>query len=441
MAIETSENETYGIWAIYGLRGNPFSPDPLQTFGGELPMTTFFGREKEVRELNGIITNNSKSRILVSGNIGIGKTTFVNYARSKAFEKGYFTTISEIGIQHDWNAEDFMRVTLSAIYTSINRIKGAREKLDDTFLEKLDVYFGTLRGASQGLSGGIATVSIGGAKGVSYGAPEVNSFMMKDTLSEVVENLKLATYRGLIVHYNNLELLNEDERSVVKLFNGIRDFLQVDGAHFVFVGDMTVPDVLQKVPRVDDVFYGPPIHLDAFSFEEVCQVLDRRVKELSIGGNVIPESPYTKDTVALLYRLYSGNIRAIFRSLTAAITSVADSNKPVRLQPLLMARTLRKIAEERHLATLNQTEIKILNQIIIRKETTNKLVSEALKMKPQNVSNAITKLRTVNCIRLSRVEGRARYYVPAPEIKWLLLNISTDDEQTLIQDFISKPTP
>jgi len=119
MSFESNENETYSLWSLYGLRGNPFSPDPLQTFGGELPMTTFFGREKESKEINNTIFNNSQSRILVNGNIGIGKTTFVNNVRSKAFEKGYFTTISEIGIQHDWTAEDFMRITLSAIYTSI----------------------------------------------------------------------------------------------------------------------------------------------------------------------------------------------------------------------------------------------------------------------------------------------------------------------------------
>jgi len=434
MSFELNENEIYSLWSMYGLRGNPFSPDPLQTFGGELPMTTFFGREKESKEINNIIFNNSQSRILVNGNVGIGKTTFVNNVRSKAFENGYFTTISEIGVQHDWTAEDFMRITLSAIYTSINRIKGVREKLGKDFIEKLDILFGTYRGSSHGATGGIATFSLGGEHGISYDAPAFNSFVMKDLLHEIVDNLKKVGYKGLIIHYNNLELLNEDEKNVVKLFNGIRDFLQIDGAHFIFVGDMTISDVLQKVPRVDDIFYGPPIHLDSFTLEEVCKVLDKRVKELAIGGKVISERPYTDEAIEMLYRLYSGNIRAIFRSITTAITALAIDSKPQILQSLSMARILRKIAEERYIAKLNQTEIKILKQIIAQKETTNKFISEALKLKPQNISNAISVLRQYNCIRLSRVEGRARYYVPSPEIRWLFFNISTDG-QTSIQDF------
>ncbi|PIN82630.1 hypothetical protein COV61_05430 [Candidatus Micrarchaeota archaeon CG11_big_fil_rev_8_21_14_0_20_47_5] len=373
----------------------------------------------------------------MNGNIGVGKTTFVNYVRALAFEKNHFTTIAEIGIQHDWNSEDFMQVTLSAVYTSINRIKGIRNKFDKEFLEKLDVYFGTYRGSSQGISGGVATISVGGEKGISYGAPAFNSFVMKDTLKEIVENLKKIGYVGMTIHYNNLELLNDkDEKNIIKLFNGIRDFLQTEGVHFIFVGDMTVSDMLQKVPRVDDIFYGPPVHMESFSFQDICSILDKRIKELSIGGKMTSEKPYSDEAIETLYKLYSGNVRAILKSLTTAITALSVENKPIKLTPVPMGRALRRIAEERYVSKLNQTEIKVLRQIIIKKETTNKLISEALRMKPQNISNAITTLRQYNCIRLSRVEGRARYYVPSPEIRWLFFDVSTDG-QKLLREFVS----
>lgn len=427
-----TDNEQYGLWNLYGLKGNPFSPDPLPAFGGELTVESFYGRDSEIKKVLGIITNNSQSRILVNGNIGIGKTTFVNYVRALSFNKKYFTTISEVGIQHSWSAEDFMLVTLSAVFTSITRIKGVKEKFDKKFLEKMEVYFGINRGYTSGVSGGAATFSLGVDTGASFGVPKFNSFVLKELLIEVVENLKNAGYKGLIIHYNNLELLNENEdKNILTLFNGIRDFLQIPGVHFIFVGDMTVPDILQKVPRVDDIFYGPPIHMEPFSLEEIRSILDKRVESLRISKEITVERPYTDETIAILYELFSGNVRAIFKSLTTALTALANDNKPVKLFPRNMAITLRKIATERYVSKLNQTEIKVLQQILIKKETTNKLISESLKLKPQNVSNCISNLRHYNCIRLSRSEGRARYYVPSPEIRWLLFNISKDGQTML----------
>jgi DNA-binding MarR family transcriptional regulator len=422
-----TESEPFGIWSLYGLKGNPFSTEALPTFGGELTIDNFYGREKETKIVEDIIYNNLQSRMLINGAIGIGKTTFVNYIRAQSFEKGYFTTIAEIGIQHEWEAQEFMKVTLSSIYTSINRIKGVRQKFDKEFLDKLDIYFGMIRGRSGGISGGAAGFSLGKDKGVDYDVPELDSFMMKDLLVEIVENLRKAGYKGLIIHYNNLEFLSEKEdKTLIKLFNGIRDFLQIERVHFIFVGDLTVSDVLQKVPRADDIFF-PPIHLEPFSYKEVCSVIDRRVEFLRIR-NITVDKPFTNEAIEILYKLFSGNIRAIFKSLTTAITALAVDNKPIIIYPRNMAIVLKKIAEDKYLSNLNQTEMKILEQIIKRKETTNKLISEALKLKPQNISNGITTLRNYNCIRLSRVEGRARYYVPAPEIRWLFFNVASNEE-------------
>lgn len=434
--MKESCDDEYSIWSYFGLASNPFSPDPLPAFGGELSIDSFYGRESELKQINMIINNNPQSRILVNGNIGLGKTTFVNFVRAKAFQRGYFTTLAEIGIQYDWDAEAFMGVTLSAIYTSITRIKGIREKFDSNFLKKLDIYFGSYRGSSVGGNIGTAVVSIGGSKGDSYSVPALNSFVMKDLLVEIVENLKKAGYKGLIIHYNNLELLHGvGDRNIVKLFNGIRDFLQVDGVHFIFVGDSTVPEILQKVPRVDEIFHGPPILISPFGLEDITKILDKRVDQLKIGSLFSYEKPYSPDAIQILYELFNGNIRAIFKSLTTAMIAVSTSGKLAVLHQPNLAKTLRKIAEERYLNNLNSTDQRILAQILNKKETTNKLIAETLKLKPQNVSASITKLRENNAIRLSRVEGRARYYVPSPEIKWLLFKVTTDN-QAMLTDFI-----
>lgn len=259
--------------------------------------------------------------------------------------------------------------------------------------------------------------------------------MMKDLLVEIVENLRKAGYKGLVIHYNNLEFLNEKEdKNLIKLFNGIRDFLQVERVYFIFVGDLSVPDILQKVPRVDDIFF-PPIRIEPFTYKDVCNIINIRVENLRISKGMTYQKPFSDEAIAVLHQLFLGNIRAIFKSLTTAITALATDSKPIIIYPTNMANTLKRIAEEKYLSRLNQTEMRILNQIIKKKETTNKLISEALKMRPQNVSNAITQLRNYNCIRLSHYDGRIRYYVPAPEIRWLFFSRSVAG-QDVLNDYI-----
>ena len=427
MLIDNTINEQLSVWSAYGLKSNPFSTEALPAFGGDITIANFFGRDKESNEVQNIIYNNSQSRILITGDIGIGKTTFVNHIRAVAFEKSYFTIIAEIGIDHSWEAEDFMRITLSSIYTSINRIKGIKQKFDKEFIERLGVLFGMNRGHSVGLSGSISLpiggVNIGGDKSRDYGMPHLDSFIMRDLLREIVENLTKVGYKGLVIHYNNLEFLNEREnKNLIKLFNGIRDFLQIEKTHFIFVGDYAVSDILQRVPRVDGIFF-PPIHLKPFNLEEVCSLIDKRVELLQISKEINILKPYSKESIDTLYKLFSGNIRAIFKSLATAIIALSTNNRPIVLYPNNMGLALKEFAEDKYVSKLNQSEINVLIQIMKKGETTNKLISESLKQLPQNVSNAITELRKYGCIRLSRIEGRARYYVPAPEMRWLFFNV------------------
>src|SRR3989344_5309606 len=93
----------YNIWQLYGLKGNPFTTDPLSTYGDDLPIEkSFFGRDQEVEKMKKIIYSNRTSRILVYGEIGIGKTTFVNYIKYHGIKDGYFTPLGELSIQYNW---------------------------------------------------------------------------------------------------------------------------------------------------------------------------------------------------------------------------------------------------------------------------------------------------------------------------------------------------
>ncbi len=127
-----NDSEYSNIWELYGLKADPFSTDALVVYGGILPIECFIGRREELHRLNKQFRAGS-SRVLVIGDIGVGKTSFVNFARSLAIKAGYFSHLKEIGVMGDWHVNEFIINTLQAIYSALTL--GSKESLisEDSF--------------------------------------------------------------------------------------------------------------------------------------------------------------------------------------------------------------------------------------------------------------------------------------------------------------------
>lgn len=74
------------IWSRYGFRGNPFDTAALSASAGALlPVSkAIVGRDMESTEskmLSGVLRSGGGGRAVVEGDVGVGKTTFVNYHR------------------------------------------------------------------------------------------------------------------------------------------------------------------------------------------------------------------------------------------------------------------------------------------------------------------------------------------------------------------------
>lgn len=419
--------EEYNIWEMYGLTTNPFNPDPLLVSGGDFPIKdSFFGRQKEFEMVKKIIHSNKTSRILVYGDIGIGKTTFVNFVRFTAIDDKYFTPFGELSIQYNWTAEDFMFYTIDSIYRAVKMLPVVDAKFDKKLGEKLDILFGFKRGHSRQVGGSLAGFGISSGMGESYSPPRLNASTLKEILQEIVNELIRTGYKGVIVHYNNLELVQDkDENQLKKIMNGIRDFLQVIGVHFIFVSDRHLYEMFQQIPRVEDIF-KIPILLKSFNFEEINSIIALRIK-IATKQKTIPIVLFDTESLKILFKLYNGNLRGILRSLDCAVSEVVKS-RPMKIYPPLLKSALYELAKNRFLKDLVGNDKKILLRILEKGETTNKLLSENFKIMPQNVSTSLTKLRDIGAIRLSRAEGRSRYYVPSQEAIWLLLEPKPDIE-------------
>src|SRR3989338_669209 len=414
-------SESKNIWNGYGLRGNPFNPDPLQVYGGALPIEeSFIGREEEFKQITKHIHSNNTSRILIYGNICIGKTTFANYVRFES-QNDYFTPLGELGVQYDWTPQDFMFNTVQYVYSTIERNESIREKFNPDILQELKVLFGSERGIQTGIGANAFGFGITSTKGKQFAPQPTNPHALKLLFQEVLDEIQHIGYKGTIIHYNNLELIQDKgENQLISIMNGIRDFLQVEGAHFLFVSETSFFELFHQIPRIEGIF-KTPILLTALTPQEIKKILEKRVSLLRISSDITPINPVDDETLEILYDLYEGNLRGILRSLDCAINNI-ESATPTQINPMILKYTLYHFSNNRFVTNINATEKKVLNKILEKKETTNKNLCEAFGMLPQNVAPILTNLRDIGAIRLARTEAQKRFYSPSQEALWLKLN-------------------
>jgi predicted NACHT family NTPase len=144
------ENEFENIWARYGLKDTPYNAKALSLIGTLDISQVFFGRKSELKLLGDRFFSNNSTRTAVVGEVGTGKTTFVNYLRWKLCrqkslkETKFLTTINEIKIREDWTFNKFLRETLFEIYDSSKIFKweeeGIKLKTLEVIKDNLDLF-------------------------------------------------------------------------------------------------------------------------------------------------------------------------------------------------------------------------------------------------------------------------------------------------------------
>jgi len=407
------------IWEIYGLRTDPFCTNPILVKGGLISPKSFMGREEEVKRLEKLFRSSGGSRAIVCGMQGAGKTTLVNVARIKAVGQRFFTPYQEIKADADWGINDFIINTISAIYSSLIKIKDPPKKILE-IIGKIKPVFDLYE--SEDMTYSLSTPIGGGGFGKirTVNKPEINTNFLTTLFQEITSSLMSAGYREIILHYNNLDNFDEDETKLKLLFNKIRDFIQTPYVHFIFVGSPTTSAIITSIPRVSNIINDTPIILESLSLEEVKKIVHARVELNAIEGMKFID-PATDEAIDTLYGLHSGNIRAILNSLATAIREVTEE-KPVLLTDKLLKLILYRIAKKRFADKITKTMQKVLMEMLKQGESTNTSLAKKLGKLPQNISKYFGIMKENQCIYLVRTDGREKYYSVAEWIKWLLLD-------------------
>ncbi|MBI2147848.1 MarR family transcriptional regulator [Candidatus Woesearchaeota archaeon] len=360
---ESSPEDLKSVWSKYGLRESPFITTPTRLVG-ILPIDKVFsGRIHEKKKLITILSSSNNTRTVVLGDFGVGKTTFVNYVKwvlclKNKSKNEFVTNPVEIKIQPEWDANRFLLSTLSAVYNASIIFKWEDDGVKLKSLNKIKEYVGI--GTQRAYQGTVGMIGGGISESKSM-PPSISPEVYESLLASLCLDLR-EEGKQLILSYDNME--NIDINKLADFFRSIKDYLQIEGLHSIFIGPPHCLSALEKHQQVHSVF-TQPIFLDSLNEENVLEILKKRCEELKfISGNYIP--PYEENTVRDVYKRLN-NIRFTFKVLedTALFT---EKEAPCKIT-INEIQSVQEKEKQEILSKLSVPETKIVIALMDSKNT------------------------------------------------------------------------
>ncbi len=418
---ETSPEDAHSVWPKYGLRESPFTTGPT-TLLSSLPIgKVFSGRTEETTKLLRIICSSNNTRTFISGNFGVGKTTFSNYIRWKLCierqsKAHHVTTSTEIKAQSAWGSKEFLLATLSAVYTSSLIFRWDQHGLKLPALARIGDYVAI--GTQKAVQGSIAGTGVGVSSTKSVpGAisPEIYEELLRALSQEL-----LAQGKQLILPYDNLE--NIDSMHLADFFRMIRDYLQIEGIHFIFMGPPSCLGALETYPQAHSTF-SQPIVLGPLNSYHVLEILKKRCNSLTIPEGTYL-SPYEETTVTWLYETLN-NIRFAFKVLEDTMLST-EQQAPCKIT-MHEIKAVQEKEKQAIFSTLTQHETKIITILL---DVTGKITMTDLAQRtgilPTNLRHPIKDLLDKGLITITTSDkDRRKKYVRISDNTYLRLFYST----------------
>lgn len=423
------------VWKIYGLKGNPFDVRALSLVSETLlPISkAFVGRSHESKEsqiITNLLRNPGGACVAIEGDIGVGKTTFVNYHRflweNEALDK-LFTPIQEIGLAFHGNIKNFMMNILDSLICKIMVLSDAdaimkKVPLFQEILILSKVYFKK----NLQIEGGAFGFNFGVVKNEFISVPEVSENQLLWYFQQMVQEIKKLGYAGIFLHFDNLEVVARQETTRLRLFfEQIRDILQTPDVYFIFVSYRGFfSEIITPLERVRSIFFGYPIYISPLKQEEVIEAIEKRYSLLSNGSFFC--KPIEDAFIIYLYKLFKGKIRFIMDSINTLVPNLVLT-KPITLTCKDACQYLLKMTKER-LNSITQKEREILEFAAHQETFTNQKICQTFHMPASNVTRTLQSLQQGNLIYPNHQAGKYIYYCISEELRIIQENTLSQPE-------------
>jgi len=402
-------NAVPNLWNPFGLRSSPFFQNELRAGDPTYPVSLFVGREEEARRVQRRIISDPASRTIVQGAPGVGKTSFVNWIKAELTRQGVATYEHPIRITSDTTRLTFVADTLRTL-ARIRSASGGNHRHDD-FWERTARF---LEGAE--LVGGSATLH-GFGMGISrsYIAPQAPPDSLYEHLGKAIANLQDELRAPILLHVNNMENL-EDPAATALLMRDLRDYLLVEGAHWIFVGALGIEDSVFRVHTQVSGIFPAAETLQPLAPPQIGQLLQRRYEHLQISGAGYV-APIESAAAAELYALYRGDLRNFLRLLGDAAERELGLNGT---QPMTAPSIVRAVGADYALLLRRQvgdSDFKSLGSILtaLAEGDPEFRVTDAariLEYSQSAASQMVERLVRQRILLRTRTEGKSIFYRP-----------------------------
>ncbi|MFA4930285.1 MAG: hypothetical protein WC570_00245 [Patescibacteria group bacterium] len=425
-------------WQNFGLKSNPYLTDPLVE-GGQLNIDkAFVGRQVEIRTINDQIESLNNLCMIISGDVGVGKTSLVNYVKyfwkHKGRDKYLFSSRREI------EANENILDKSSFLLEVIGSIIGEIELLDpdlmkDPLLDKVKQLIDVTQSISYSGEFSLAGFGGGGGKETQISQPiklpySILESYYKKLLDFVCQHkINSVVNSGLIIHVNNFDVVMMEKTSkkkVIRFFNEIRDILQQDKVYYFFLGPRNFyKDIISTQKRVKGVFFQSPLQIKPLSKNDVVSALNERMFLLKSEGVEKFIKPIDDKVVYQLYDLYDGDIRMVLCSLYNILTQVnVASSKTIgadRSKAYLCEWCWENVEKCLKITDKQKDILKYISSV--DKDITQNDIAKEFKIVQTNVSGYYMKpLRENNIIEEKKKEGKLTYWGLTREylpLKWM----------------------
>ena len=422
---------TQNLWERYGFQDNPFDTRAL-SFNSESKLSVasaYVSRGDKPKEsviFNNFFRNPGGGRIIIEGDSGVGKTTFVNYHRylwEKEATESLITPVTEISVQENWNIHTFLISLIGSLAGRLRLDIPEKEYRKDNLYTEISALSGVLIKQSQSYNIGGTVLGSGGSFGknpsFSVQIGKVTTEKLREYISILVSRVKDIGYSGVTFHLNNMELIAKRGSEKLKsFFEEIRDCLQMESIYYVFVGHKGMfQQIIAPLERVRSIFYNNPILISPLTKVEVKRVIEKRYQLLALPNKTIIR-PVEQSVLDSLYDIFNGKIRYLMNAVTSLITNIPESyNDTLDVESAI--NFLREITITEVNTYISGEELKVFNEVVKGIRFTNSSLSYCTGKSKQSINKYINKFLALNLIFPSDKVGRNRFYEVDP--KFMLL--------------------
>lgn len=427
------------IWEGYGFKDNPFNVSPLSyTEDALFPIEkAFVGRSTQSPEfklLTNIFRTPGGGRAVVEGEIGVGKTSFVNYHRfiwENLSRDSLLTPTHEISIHPHWDIRHFLVNILGMVSAKLVSFeKGQKMIQESPVLQEIQALSKVFFQVNTDFQLQVMGVGVGGGwtKSENVSIPELPETQLLHYFRLMVKEVRRFEYAGLLLHFDNLDVLSKKYKERIQdLFEDIRDTLQVPNVYFIFVANQGFFfDIISPLERVRSIFFGRPIRLAPLSKEEVLEAIERRCQLLKVGKEYI--KPVEDSFILKIYDLYSGKIRFLMEAITSLVQSNAEGSSKT-LSEKKSSKLLKDIILEKIQLSLSPKEWEVLQIASQTGRFTNQELSKKSGVSKTNLSRYLSRFQELNYLIEIEQIGRQKFFEVTSDVALATSKLKTEKKE------------